>query len=154
MFYFLDISSNNLCYRSVTWLAYVILADGYLVTSLLNYFTGVWKTRDNSANAAMKFKILTFIADAFVEFLNQSVAAGWWWNTKNYHFDCWFLNWHGKIHSVESIQVCCNLIYCFSIIKALSHRVQFESVCSIPFEFLYFFLRGWKLLDLKSMKNS
>lgn len=92
MFYFFDISSNNLCYRSVTCLAYVILADGYLVTSLLNYFTGVWKTRDNSANAAMKFKILTFFAYAFVEFLNQSVAAGWWWNTiKNYHFDCWFL---------------------------------------------------------------
>lgn len=73
---FFDISSYNLCYRSITWLAFVILADGYLVTSLLNYFTGVWKTRDNSANAAMEFKRLTFIANQFVEFLGQSVADG------------------------------------------------------------------------------
>lgn len=74
--FFFYISSYNLCYRSITWLAFVILADGYLVTSLLNYFTGVWKTRDNSANAAMEFKRLTFIANQFVEFLGQSVADG------------------------------------------------------------------------------
>lgn len=75
-FFFFDISSYNLCYRSITWLAFVTLADGYLVTSLLNYFTGVWKTRDNSANAAMEFKRLTFIGNQFVEFLGQSVADG------------------------------------------------------------------------------